>query len=316
MTSVDTAVAVMIRTSCNTPNRQTSIEYEEHPNRFTQTQSSLSSSPHIKILFHLLTLSSMLIMVSSFTLPSSTTSFPPSIKTTPFLMRTRNQIHTKHTLHHPIRRYRIQSSSVTKLHMVVTKSGGRPISSDEQFQVEVLNKIVNGSDDTESVGLVTDGDSDDTTSKTDNDDDERLESEDSSAITATLVDDKMEEEKEDKPVLVFFSAPWCGPCRLSNPVVKEIIKEFVPIIDVVEVCTDDLPEVAEGAGVVSIPTIQLYYKGELLDTIVGCVAKNVLSSAVIKVLEDLGFEEVEDDEDFEDEEEEDDVIDLVDESES
>jgi len=64
---------------------------------------------------------------------------------------------------------------------------------------------------------------------------------------------------------------------------------------VVEVCTDDLPEVAETAGVDSIPTIQMYYRGKLLDTIVGCVAKNVLSSAVNKILEDLGFDEEEDD---------------------
>jgi len=58
---------------------------------------------------------------------------------------------------------------------------------------------------------------------------------------------------------------------------------------VVEVCTDDLPEIAEEAGVVSIPTIKIYYGGELMDTIVGCVAKNVLGNAVEKILDDLGL---------------------------
>jgi thioredoxin 1 len=57
-------------------------------------------------------------------------------------------------------------------------------------------------------------------------------------------------------------------------------------IDVVEVCTDDLPEIAAVAGVVSIPTIQLYFQGQILDTIVGCVARNVLASSVEKALED------------------------------
>ena len=90
-----------------------------------------------------------------------------------------------------------------------------------------------------------------------------------------------------RPVMVFFTAPWCGPCRLSVPVVKDVMKEFSSRLDLVEVCTDDLPEVAADANVVSIPTIQLYSEGEVLDTIVGCVAKSVLSSSVEKVLEDI-----------------------------
>lgn len=90
------------------------------------------------------------------------------------------------------------------------------------------------------------------------------------------------------PVLVFFTAPWCGPCRLSVPVVKDIYKEFTAKIRVLELCTDDLPDAASSAGVVSIPTIQIYHAGQCLDTIVGCVAKNVLASAVNKVLEDIG----------------------------
>lgn len=68
---------------------------------------------------------------------------------------------------------------------------------------------------------------------------------------------------------------------------KEILKQFTGEIDVVEICTDDLAEVAEQAGVVSIPTIQFYYGGQVLDTIVGCVAKGVLANAVDKVLEDI-----------------------------
>ncbi|KAL7566224.1 hypothetical protein ACA910_011291 [Epithemia clementina (nom. ined.)] len=91
------------------------------------------------------------------------------------------------------------------------------------------------------------------------------------------------------PVLVFFTAPWCGPCRLSVPVVKDVMKEFSSRLRVVEVCTDDLPEVAADANVVSIPTIQIYSRGEVMDTIVGCVAKSVLFSSVEKVLEDIAL---------------------------
>lgn len=81
----------------------------------------------------------------------------------------------------------------------------------------------------------------------------------------------------------------CGPCRLTVPVVKDVMKQYSGELEVVEVCTDDLAEVAEDAGVVSIPTIQFYYDGAALEThsIVGCVAKSVLSNAVQKVIEDV-----------------------------
>jgi thioredoxin 1 len=168
------------------------------------------------------------------------------------------------------------SRTSAALQMVVTKSGGRAIQSQLQFDIEVLHQV-------ESLRSV------------DSRDDEDL----SKPLPAASVDKCNTNNRNDvqmffkpstTPTLVFFSAPWCGPCRLSNPVVKEIIKQFVPRIDVVEVCTDDLPEIAEEAGVTSIPTIQIYHEGKLLDTIVGCVAKNVLGNAVNKVLEDLGLD--------------------------
>lgn len=66
-----------------------------------------------------------------------------------------------------------------------------------------------------------------------------------------------------------------------------MLTEYADAMRVVEVCTDDLPGVAADAGVVSIPTIQMYHDGVVLDTIVGCVAKSVLKAAVEKVLEDV-----------------------------
>lgn len=93
--------------------------------------------------------------------------------------------------------------------------------------------------------------------------------------------------QSDGPIMVFFTAAWCGPCRLSIPVVKEVRKEYSDRVPVVEINTDDLPEVAVDAGVVSIPTIHIYNnRGQLCDTIVGCVAKAVLRVAVEKVLEE------------------------------
>ena len=65
----------------------------------------------------------------------------------------------------------------------------------------------------------------------------------------------------ERPLLAFFTAPWCGPCRLSVPVVKDVMKQFLGQIDCCEICTDDLPDVASDSGVISIPTIHLYSDG-------------------------------------------------------
>lgn len=91
----------------------------------------------------------------------------------------------------------------------------------------------------------------------------------------------------DRPILVFWTAPWCGPCRLSIPVVKDIMHLYSDQMETVEVCTDDLPDLVADAGVVSIPTIHIYFQGRLVDTLVGCVAKQVLAGSVEKVLEDI-----------------------------
>lgn len=73
------------------------------------------------------------------------------------------------------------------------------------------------------------------------------------------------------------------------------MKQYAGVIDLVEICTDDLAETSADCGVVSIPTIQFYYRGELLDTIVGCVARSVLSSAVDKILDDISVDTKSDD---------------------
>lgn len=87
--------------------------------------------------------------------------------------------------------------------------------------------------------------------------------------------------------LVYFAAAWCGPCRLTHPVVKEVGKEFASRINIYEINTDDMPDTAESQGVASIPTIQLYSGGILKETIIGCVAKNVLAASVSKLLEEV-----------------------------
>jgi thioredoxin 1 len=77
----------------------------------------------------------------------------------------------------------------------------------------------------------------------------------------------------DKPVLVDFWATWCGPCRKVAPILEEINEQYGDKIEVVKLDTDANVDTAARYGVVSIPTLNVYVKGEVVKTIVGAHPK-------------------------------------------
>ena len=90
--------------------------------------------------------------------------------------------------------------------------------------------------------------------------------------------------QSDKPVLVDFWAPWCGPCKAIGPVVEELSEAFGEKVKFTKCNVDNNPVTPSKYGIKAIPTLIFFKDGNVVEQITGMVAKSKLEDAINSML--------------------------------
>jgi thioredoxin 1 len=90
--------------------------------------------------------------------------------------------------------------------------------------------------------------------------------------------------QSDKPVIVDFSATWCGPCRQLTPIIEELAKEYSGKVKVGKVDIDQSQDTASQYGIMSVPTVLFFKDGKKVDTVVGLNAKSAYKTRIDRLV--------------------------------
>jgi len=101
-------------------------------------------------------------------------------------------------------------------------------------------------------------------------------------MVTELTDHDFEERviKAETPLLVDFYAPWCGPCRMTAPVIEKLSKDYNGKFNFYKLNVDENPKTAGKYRVMSIPTLLFFKNGDKVDSVVGAVPEGELKPKI------------------------------------
>jgi thioredoxin 1 len=103
-------------------------------------------------------------------------------------------------------------------------------------------------------------------------------------VTVTRSNFDAEVTKSTVPVVADFWAEWCGPCKMIAPVLKDLARDYSGKIKIAKIDVDAEGELAQQFNIVSIPTILVFNKGQVVKQQIGAVPRQALEKMIKEVI--------------------------------